>query len=322
MKRGRWAALAIATGATGVFAAARPDSDAAWRVETRVEAAAETGTTTYRMGGTVIENGVRSELPFPISRLVWPLPRWTARVAGEARHRSRWEFFGAVSAAPSQQAGKLADTDWEAPGAPTLATTYSESKTAARGLETEAGVRRYVYEWTGERDLIALSAGVGLAFRRHDWVARDASQWHPPFPELGVSGILGDVATYRTTVWTPYLEIAGTWRRAAWECRGRLALSPYVRAEDRDDHLARGLESRASTEGVGGKAELHVRRAIGRRTFACVHLYYSAFAAEGVSRNLVYADYDPETPFGARWIVDQEIVSEQMGASLGVGAQF
>jgi len=321
MKPKRWALSWIASLAAA-SAAPTPDGVPAWRIETRAEVAAETGTTTYRIGGTVVENGEREELPFPISRLKWPMPRWSGRVAVEARHRSRWELFGALAAAPSQDAGTLEDSDWEAPEMPDVVTTYSESDTEAQGLEVEAGARRSVYEWSGVRDEIELSAGFGLSYRRHQWTARDAIQWSPPFPELGADGIWGDVATYETEVWMPYLEIAGTWRRKLWEIRARLTLSPYVRAEDRDDHLVRGIESRATTEGVGGKAELRIRRALAGAWFAYASLYGSAFATEGTSRNVVYGDDDPEIPVGARWTIEQKIESEQFGAALGVGARF
>lgn len=310
------AAVGIPTGGAGA------ESERNWHFESIAAATRDGGHATYEIGGVIVADGERERVHFPISRLRWPMPRWTARLGAEARHRSGWLLHGAIALAPSADAAAMEDSDWEDDLYTDRVTTYSESNTTARGFEMEFGARRVVYSHSGERDLLELLMGGGVWFRRNDWTARDALQWEPHDPFGTILFVEGEVVRYRLTAWLPYAEVSARWRRGRWEARARAALAPYVRATDRDDHLLRGIESRATTDGVGGRAELAARRDIGRAWFVQAGLHYAAFVTDGRSRNRVYGGDDPDAPIGARWTIDQEIESEQFGASLGIGAQF
>jgi outer membrane protease len=165
---------------------------------------------------------------------------------------------------------------------------------------------------------------VGAGYRHLDyaWEAGDGVQSYPSDPSAPDDALEGLGIAYDLEVRMPCVEIGARWAGGPWNVELRGGFSPFVQAEDRDDHVAREILSTTDADGTGGFADLAVRYTFAERWSVEARGTVLGFSVEGPSKNLVYGSADPEMVPGEEWTIDEEIESTQYGASMGIACRL
>ncbi len=245
-------------------------------------------------------------VPFPISRLEWPVEGVGLDAALRARPSDRWEVW-LRGEWLSSDAGTVRDSDWDyVEGIGRLA-IYSESDSSLEAWGLEGGLRWPALRFGPADARVALGIGLGWLRRSLGWEASDGRQWYPCEPWVAHYEWTGPAVRYDLEMDAPFGDAWIEVRGRRWTVEARAAAAPWAEVRDRDDHLLRGIlaETRADGSAVWVEASATVSitgswslRMLGR---------YFLVAGEGESRNVVYGGEDPEVPVGLRWSIDEEI---------------
>lgn len=224
----------------------------------------------------------------------------------------------------TRDAGKMKDSDWTEPAAPTLRTIYSESDAELDAETWEVRARFYPIERKGS--FFAWRAGVGGGYlhQSFDFDVSNVEQWSI-YPEYNGS-YRGKVLTYGVTYEVPYAELAagvsfGEGRQVSGALDVRLGYSPAARATDRDDHLLRQKIGRGEGDGDAVLFSLRGRITFVRHLFATIGVSRVSIDTAGTQTQTRYAAND-EGPAGPIGSLDTKITSEQTLVDLAVGVAF
>lgn len=276
------------------------------------------GDVTYEIGGRVEQNGLVDHTHFPLSRLEWPISVAGVQVGGRLGSEV-WDLRVSLSAAQSDDAGTMKDSDWEIPDAPRVLTTYSESDTELTAAQVDASLRYWVpFATSNTRERARLGGGVGMLYQDFDWTARNTEQWYPQNPELGHDYFAGDVITCEAQVFMPYLEVGGQLRYEQLFFEARAGFAPWMQVEDVDDHKLRYIRAETTSDGQGMFAEILARYTFSSGVFLQVCAWGMSFETDGTEEDFVYAGDDA----GARWNIEHKVKSTQSRVTLSFGIAF
>jgi outer membrane protease len=274
---------------------------------------ARRGDHTYRIGGTVVENGVSYSVNDPLSELEFPLDTYFGEAAATLRLTPRWEMFARAGFPLSDDAGTLKDSDWEITGQPGLLTTYSESDTDFSGWDADIGLRWWMHG-TGDTNRWDVGFGAGWRLEDYRWKSLNTAQVSlagfaggQPVVEGGFYP--GTAIDYQSALDMPYAEVSALFRDGRWSLDGRLAAAPWLMVDSEDDHVLRGIYSDAELDGWGWLGEVGVRYDISPTWFLRGSAGVLSYEADGEAKTRVYGGDDPDLPPGARWTIDQEAES-------------
>lgn len=313
-----WAGIGVLA---AMAAAGGAEAPVSWSVS--IGPAATGGSIAYEIGGRLTEADASEELPFPISRLEWPLD--AIGLHGELRLRLPlgWEAWVWGGWIPSSDAGSLEDSDWEYPEGRRVLAIHSQSDAVLESWTLDAGVRWWF--WRSKRPGGAqLSAGLGAGWMRQSfaWEGRDGVQTYPATPEIPTDSWTGKAIDYELDADIPYLEAAVRLRWPRVEIEGRIAGSAWARAGDRDDHRLRGIVAEADTRGAALLADAAVRYDLTDAWFLRLRVRHLAIAADGSSHNRVDGGDDPDLPPGMRWSIEEEIRGAATSLHVAIGRDF
>lgn len=278
------------------------------------------GDVTYEIGRSVVQDGAVERVPFPISRLEWPIDVLTAEFDAGLRIDRRFELRARFAMSLTEDAGTMIDSDWDYPDGNQLLTIYSESDAVLDAWTLDLSARWWAWIQTRPGDQ-ELRLGFGAGWLRQDfaWEARDGVQRYPAEPDVPADTWEGTAISYDIAADLPYLELCGSIRQPKVAIDGRVAWIPAASVNDRDDHQFRDILARTDADGMGLIAEAAIRYDLTERFFLRFRAQYVAFMVDGPSENRVYGAEGGEEPVGTTWQIDEEIRSAQAWFSLGVG---
>ncbi|HBG21322.1 MAG TPA: hypothetical protein DDY32_19155 [Desulfobulbaceae bacterium] len=197
------------------------------------------GDTTYQIGDpTVYANGVTENQYFPFSELEWPLDIWLARIDGTMVIKKMIRVNATVKKNLSDPNDNMKDSDWLTPSNPSQLDIYSESEIS----EFDAFIFDADVDWIFfNSDVVSLYAGLGFLYQDFEYEAKVLYQTYPSI--LPGVEFLGDgrvAITYDITYTIPYIKVGTDLKFSPkFSMAGSFSYSPFVEAEDTDNHLLR-----------------------------------------------------------------------------------
>ena len=271
------------------------------------------GDITYQIGYPVSDaRGVYSGY-FPFSELSFPLDAVFGVVDAEAVIINKYVIGLKVKKNVSDPNDNMEDRDWITGSDPYLLDIYSESKItdfSAFVIDVDVSYRFF------DNDKVLLAAGVGYMYQDFEYTTALIQQWSPS----GYMGydFVGDGGTsliYEVDFNMPYLMIAGQFNIIpALRVDGRFAVAPWMKVEDKDQHL---LRSKVNTGDLDGSAIMLSAEAAYDFTahiFVTAGLDYTYITADGDMDATFYGIYDHT--------VSEEIESNQASLYTTIGFRF
>ena len=274
------------------------------------------GEVLYQIGGlATTSSGARQYLHFPLSELRFPLNSSVLGLtlghrldSGSSLRIMLVQDVGSVS-------GAIKDSDWGInhylidPMMFPLDSLdiYSESKAELNG-------RDVTVEWMTDYDLAFLSVfnlkmeiGVGLLHQLYKYKISNTLQSYPSTPAVPSDYIPGSTGYYEYESIFPYLKFQMKKRFASQSALSFSAsYSPFLRANDFDNHLLRNKTSNGESEGYGIRFEGKAGFQLSRLVSMTIGLDYFKTIANGtqVQKSIETGVYT-ETTIGLRNIGEQ-----------------
>jgi hypothetical protein len=289
------------------------------------------GETLYRINGDFFIPGQGSgTVDFTVSELEFPLDVSTASAGLAVAFPGRLLLRLGLAKNITSDAGTMKDSDWGAwyleYGAPFSEETldiYSESRAELDAVIFQGDA---LYRLLGT-STVTLAAGVGYRYQNFRYDLSDLDQWYPSFryytgQDAGHDRVAGKVGTYEVSYRVLMIEGAvevRPWRDVSIRCL--VAVAPFVKARDEDDHLLRGKRSVGDGTGLGGLVDLGVEYRLPAGFFAALSYEYLHMTASGTQTQTWYRTTD-EANAGDWLTIDQEIESTQHALDLTLGVRF
>ncbi len=287
------------------------------------------GDNTYEIGGTVIDPAGSEILPFPISRLEFPLnaaminaqinmdltPKWMIGVRGQTNIADTTE--------------KMMDSDWVfAFGDPDFRYIYSESDAKLKIWDVDLFSRYTLYK-TGPASTVFFRGNetsksmysffVGLGFRYQDlsYDVDNVLQWYPLYPWAEPFHYKGLALTYDLKLSIPYAEIGvGYEYGESFSLDIACGFSVFVHASDEDHHILRDMVSTMDSKWDGNYlgGSINARYLLSKHWFLSARVEGNKVTVEGPShtRDLEYGNYT----------IDEKVETSQASGYIGVGYDF
>lgn len=272
------------------------------------------GHTTYRIGYPVtIIGGPTEEGYFPFSELKWPLDTWLARVDLGVDIGSSLRINGTVKTNLSKPGDPMVDKDWITDADPTRLDIYSDSSIS----DFDALILDCDVEWSFlKSESGSLYAGLGYQYQNFKYDSNLIHQYSPS----GLPGweFFGDGSvsiTYEMTYSMPYVIFGGTYNVSPdFAVAGSIAYSPFVDAEDLDDHILRDKISEGDMEGSALMVNISGKYSFAPNMFLEGGLNYTKIDVDGTQTQSFSG-----VPY---YLVAQESESSQTSGYLKVGYKF
>lgn len=269
------------------------------------------GENTYQIGYPATDYyGTRYEGHFPFSELKYPLDAYFGVIKVGGVYKDKYIVNGLLKKSISNSDGNLEDSDWITESNPSRLDIYSYSDvTDFEGMVVDVD---FSYKFL-QREKGWLAAGAGYMFQDFEYNAAIVSQWSPSgLSGWDYEGDGSDGLTYDVEYSIPYLLLSGqAYVSSKFKLSGRLAYSPMVRVEDRDEHLWRYKENRGELDGDAFMLALDGQYDFNEFWFMTAGLSYTLIEAEGDSKAYFYGYYDHT--------VSEEIESKQSSLFMMVG---
>lgn len=212
------------------------------------------GDTTYQIGYPITTpSGVTFDGYFPFSELEWPLDIWLARVDGSMLIKKTVRVNASIKKDLSDPNDNMKDSDWVTASNPGQLDIYSESEIS----DFEALIFDVDVDWIFfKSEVVSLYAGLGFLYQDFDYEAKLISQTSPSgIPGFEVEGDGRVGITYDITYTIPYLKIGTDLKFSPkFSMAGSFSFSPFVEAEDTDNHLLRENGGKISDGDMDGDA--------------------------------------------------------------------
>jgi len=278
------------------------------------------GHTTYQRGGFFYGPWGTGTDPFPLSRLEFPLDVYMASLEVSVGFAEKLKLSASVKKNITDDAGKMEDSDWGIyfisgfPGtSPGSLDIYSESDASLDALIVDVSARYRFYR--------GFFVGLGYLHQNFDYEISNLHQWWPSsYSYFGVDlphiQVDGPVITYEVTYSIPYIELAFLGKATdRFTVETSLGFSPFVNAEDEDNHLLRSKVSKADYDpGSAILLSVEGRYKFATNWFLALQFDYTKIEADGESLDYVNGVY--------AGTIYQETKSEQIFYSLNIGYAF
>lgn len=276
------------------------------------------GDTTYQIGYPItMPNGAVIDGYFPISELEWPLDIWLARLQGSARINDQWRLNATIKKDLSTPDDNMVDSDWTTASNPSRLDVYSESEISS----FDALIMDLDVEWTFiRRKAVSFYAGLGYLYQDFDYDSKVISQHSPSgLPGFDFTGDGRVSVTYETTYSMPYLKV-GTEIQVTPDLNltGSFSYSPFVDAEDTDNHLLREFGGKINTGDMDGDAymfDVSGKYLFTSALFLEAGFHYLRIEVDGTQNQV----YGWGFPLGT---VAEEAESTQTSGYLSIGYKF
>lgn len=272
------------------------------------------GENTYKIGFPVTDVfGNHYDGYFPFSELKFPLDVYFGVVKVNAVVRDRFVFDALVKKNISDPDDYMEDRDWITESDPGRLDIYSNSEvTGFDGFVFDVDLGYKVF--AGNKGWLA--AGAGYMYQDFKYDTALVSQWSPS----GLSGFdyAGDGTlsiAYDVNYRIPYFLLSGQMMLSpCFKFNARFAYSPWVSAENTDQHVLRSKVNRGDLDG-----DAIILAIDGLYDFS-QHWFMTA----GLSHTSIEADGDMSASFSGYYdhTVTEELESDQTALYLTIGYRF
>jgi len=212
------------------------------------------GDTTYKIGYPITSpSGVTFDGYFPFSELEWPLDIWLARIDGSMVIKKKIRVNATVKKDLSDPNDNMIDSDWITESNPSQLDIYSESEISS----FDALIYDIDVDWIFVRsEMVSVYAGLGFLYQDFDYDAKIISQTSPSgIPGFEAEGDGRVAIEYDITYTIPYLKIGTDFTFSPkFSMAGSFSFSPFVEAEDTDNHRLRENGGKIATGDMDGDA--------------------------------------------------------------------
>ncbi len=271
----------------------------------------------YQIGGKTTLGGETYYLHFPISELKWPTKAIFMKSGITLEFYDTFELYGNAAITVKKLKDTMEDSDWTKLDMPELKTIYSESDSEMKGYYGEFGGRWWFAKAKISTANFYLGAGAGYLHQFLKWEAQNVVQVSI-YPEYNGS-YKGLAIKYETTLDMPFAELVAkldTMDRLVLQLSG--GFSPYLRLQDKDDHVLRYKFSEADTDGYGFKGTASMTLRLIKNLSLIAEGNLLTLKTQGTSKSHFYAGEN----YGSRHEIDKEITSTQISGALYLSLVF
>jgi outer membrane protease len=272
------------------------------------------GDITYRIGYPVTEASGRKYYGyFPFSELEFPLDAGFGVVKAGAILRDRFVANAQVKTNFSDPDDEMIDRDWISSYSPWRLDIYSTSEvTDFQALVLDADFSYKVLNW----NIVWLAVGAGYMYQNFEYETALIRQWSPS----GLPGYdyVGDGSTsliYEVDVYMPYILLNTKFFVVdRFNINARLGIAPWIKVEDKDQHLLRDKVNVGDLEGSGFSLAVDAEYEITSQFFV----------NGGLSHTYIDVDGDMDASFGGVYdhTVKEELNSNQTSLYVMIGFRF
>ena len=270
------------------------------------------GDTTYSIGGPVtFADGSVENIHFPLSELEWPLDIWLARLDATINIGSSWRINGVIKKNISDPDDNMKDSDWII--APSSLDVYSESNIS----DFDALIWDVDVEWVFfERPSWNVFAGVGYQYQDFEYDGALIHQYSPSGAfnaEAFGDGSVG--ITYDVSYKMPYFLIGTDFQITPnFIVTGSFSYSPWVDAEDEDNHLLRNIVAKGDMDGYAYMVDIAGTYYFTTAWFLEAGFHYTKIDVDGEQKNWSDGVYS--------WTTYEESESTQTSGYFKLGYRF
>ncbi|MDH3348042.1 MAG: omptin family outer membrane protease [Desulfobulbaceae bacterium] len=273
-----------------------------------------TGHTTYQIGYPAVDrNGLGQDGYFPFSELEFPLDTTYATAHLLGIYDDRWVFNVTAKKNITDQDDDMIDKDWLTASNPSQLDVYSDSNvTSFDGLIVDVDLSHKLVD----KSWGWMAGGVGFMYEKFDYATALKTQYSPSgYPGVYFEGANYDTLLYEVSYYMPYLLGSIHLEPSQkFTLDARLGYAPYVKAEDRDQHLLRYKENTGDMEGWAATASVSASYYFTPYWFAAAGLNHTTIDVEGDMSASFYGVYDHT--------VTEKATSSQTSAFLTAGYRF
>ena len=252
-----------------------------------------TGMTLYHISSyDTSGSGVESELEFPLNTMLFGIAGSHRSAGWEERGGFQFDYRWLMNLGDGS--GKMKDSDWLTddldiflvgsanPGLD----IYSESDIDLKAMLIDL---RLSYDmWSNEQWHIGPL--VGLVYEKFSYDVRNVNQvGYGPYAASYSGSVPGLVLTYEVTYTIPVVGLRSVLLSGpTFEAQLDLGYSPWVSAEDTDDHLLRLKRSEASTKGNAILATVSAQWETGKDSYLSLRGQYLKTETKGTQSQVFY----------------------------------
>lgn len=250
------------------------------------------GDNTYRIGYPThwYATGLVESGYFPFSELEFPLDVVMFSAQYDVEIKKRWMLSFSFKTDVDHSGDDMEDSDWITPSNPDQLDIYSTSNvTDFEAYEYDVNVKfKYL-----QRARWSLDAGLGYLFQKYKYDIALKTQYSP-------SGLVGYDAVwdgrtasiiYDLYYQIPYVQLGGAVTFAKrFSLIADISYSPFVHAEDEDQHLLRGKVNKGNLDGDSWMVNLEARYQINRHWCAALEYGFKEIKVDGKMEGMFYGD--------------------------------
>ncbi|MCP4136542.1 MAG: omptin family outer membrane protease [bacterium] len=290
----------------------------------------------YRIGGTVVDNnnGAIGQSVDPISQLEFPLNVFMASLDVELTFSDTVRLHVNGKKSINSSSGKMEDSDW---GIWFSAGNYwADSKSLDVFSESDSSLNSFMIDGDVQFNIIhrrkvSCYFGAGLFYQNMQFDISNLDQSYPSYSRYsgnlssqysGHTYISGTGITYDVEYFIPYLvlspEVSIT---NDFIVSGRLGFSPYVIANDVDDHILRSKKMTGKSSGTAFLINLRAQYYFS--SYFYIKLYLDSLLVDTVGEQTqVYYATTSEANLGDSATIDNELSGRQFSAGIYCGIFF
>lgn len=257
-----------------------------------------TGDTSYQISG----EGWKSLLEFPLDiKLV--------TITYQQRFNNDYELGLNYKTNLTEEAGTMKDSDWIY----NQKIFYSESKADLNSNFYDLHLAKIK-----NLDKFRLKSILGYKYNYFDYTIHDGTQWN--YLYNSTSSLDGEVLDYQVTYHIPYIGFdisTENKKQIMWNIN--VNFSPFLSANDRDDHILRSKLSKAETEGTGIFINYNLIYILRKNINLKGNISYSNINTSGNQNQYYYAGDNKGTENNN---ITCKITSEQLSFRLALELSF
>ncbi|MBC8461178.1 MAG: omptin family outer membrane protease [Deltaproteobacteria bacterium] len=272
------------------------------------------GDMTYRIGYPVHwVNFGTDEGYFPFSELKFPLDVYMGSVEGSIGFAEKWKVSLGVKKNITDDAGDMEDSDWITESDPGRLDVHSTSETDLDALILDINLQYKYYQTSNWSNFV----GLGYLRENFDFDTMLKTQYSPSgLPGYDYVGDGSVSMKYEITYDIPYLEIGTKYdSKKKFSIEASLAYSPFVRIEDKDQHILRNKVNKGDLDGDAIIISLLGRYDFTKKWFITLGIDYMKIKTDKGDMTATFSGADSIF----NHTVTEEVESEQLLATLSIG---
>ncbi|OHD13290.1 MAG: hypothetical protein A2Y41_14245 [Spirochaetes bacterium GWB1_36_13] len=293
-----------------------------------------TGYTLYQIGGKIETESETGYLHFPLSELKFPVDVLSLNLDFSLPLSEKWTINGKTKTNIQQKSGKTEDSDfgiWYLSGVPGATTNsldvFSESDTKIKKwyqIDIDINYKISI------QPNYSIAFGAGFFYHSLSFEISNLNQWYPSYSQYStyltpstadhyyISGVVG---SYDVTYTIPYIELVPEiYLSEGLLIKGKLAFSPFVKAEDLDDHKMRSKKGEGDTKGKAFLISFQGDYSYNNIIFS-INADFKSIQTDGKD---VQTRYETNNEGSAGYIAttDKKLKSIQFSAGFKIGISF